>query len=271
MKPNFTESEYQNSKSEELLSCLCYSCNKPFKTFKKNITRELKHNIGINKFCSKKCQGAYYSNKNTIKTKCKCCNSEINIQLSQYKNSKSGNNFCSQSCAATYNSSQRIYKNTIKTKCKNCNKEINVIFSVQKKSKSGNYFCSQSCAGTYNNTHKTKGNRRSKLEKYLELQLIKLYPNLEIHFNRKDAINSELDIYIPSLKLAFELNGIFHYEPIYGNDKLQQIQNNDNRKFQACIEQGIELCIIDASSFTYFKSNKAQKYLNIIKKIINHI
>ena len=38
MKSNFTEAEYQNAKSEELLSCLCYSCNKPFKTLNKNIT-----------------------------------------------------------------------------------------------------------------------------------------------------------------------------------------------------------------------------------------
>jgi len=45
-----------------------------------------------------------------------------------------------------------------------------------------------------------------------------LYPDLVIHFNKKDAINSELDIYIPSLKLAFELNGIFHYEPIFGKE-----------------------------------------------------
>ena len=79
------------------------------------------------------------------------------------------------------------------------------------------------------------------------------YPNLEIHYNRKDAINSELDIYIPELELAFELNGIFHYEPIYGAEKLQQIQNNDDRKFQACLEKGISLCIIDTSSLKYFK------------------
>jgi hypothetical protein len=146
--------------------------------------------------------------------------------------------------------------------CKQCNKKF--------KGHNNDYFCSQSCAATYNNTHKTTGNRRSKLEKYLETELIKLYPDLEILFNNKTIINSELDIYIPSLKLAFELNGIFHYEPIYGENKLQQIQNNDNRKFQACIEHDIELCIIDTSQQKYFKEQTAKKYLLIITEIINN-
>ena len=92
---------------------------------------------------------------------------------------------------------------------------------------------------------------------------------LEFHFNRKDAINGELDIFIPSLKLAFELNGIFHYEPIYGPEKLGKIQNNDLRKSQACLERGIELCLIDVSSMTYFKPIKGRKFLNIIQNIIN--
>ena len=78
-----------------------------------------------------------------------------------------------------------------------------------------------------------------------------------------------MDIYIPSLNLAFELNGIFHYEPIYGKDKLDQITNNDNRKFQACLERKIELVIIDSSSLNYFKPGKAKKYLDIIINIIN--
>ncbi|MFA5207300.1 MAG: hypothetical protein WC428_01435 [Candidatus Paceibacterota bacterium] len=131
-----------------------------------------------------------------------------------------------------------------------------------------NNFCSNSCAATYNNKHKTNGNRRSKLERFLEDQLKLLYPELKILFNHKDAINSELDIYIPSLKLAFELNGVFHYEPIYGQDKLNQIQNNDNRKFQACIEKDINLCIIDTSKQKYFKIETSQKYLDIIINII---
>ena len=114
-----------------------------------------------------------------------------------------------------------------------------------------------------------KGNRKSKLEFYLEEQLPLLFPNLEFHFNRKDAINSELDIYIPTIRLAFELNGIFHYEPIYGENKLNQIKNNDNRKFQACLEQNIELCIIDTSKLIYFKKENADPFLEIVKEIIN--
>ena len=152
--------------------------------------------------------------------------------------------------------------------CAQCNKVFESI-TCRKQSKSGNSYCSRSCSVTYNNTHKTTGTRRSKLEVWLEQQLIILYPNLGILFNNKETINSELDIYIPSLKLAFELNGIFHYEPIYGSDKFDKIQNNDNRKFQACLEKNISLVIIDSSRMINFKPKGAQKYLDIIRKIMD--
>ena len=199
---------------------------------------------------------------------CKClyCNKTYNqtkhdLQTSLNPNHHRIGNYCSKKCQSL---SQITKLNVL---CANCGKEFGKTLSEIKKSK--NHFCSQSCAAIYNNAHKIKGNRRSKLEKYLETELIKLYPNLEIHFNRKDAINSELDIYIPSLKLAFELNGIFHYEQIYGNDKLQQIQNNDKRKFQACAELGIELCVIDTSQQIYFKKQTSEKYLKIVNNIVH--
>lgn len=171
--------------------------------------------------------------------------------------------FCSLQCKNTEQ------KKTKQIKCVNCNKQFEIKRSEIKKSKSGNSFCSQSCAAIYNNTHRTTGCRRSKLEKWLEEQLPKHYPNLTILYNDKTIINSELDIYVPSLKLAFELNGIFHYEPIHGVEKLAMIKNNDDRKFQACLEQNIELVIIDASKEAYFKLEKSQKYLDIIKNIID--
>jgi hypothetical protein len=169
--------------------------------------------------------------------------------------------YCSHKCATL----SKITSQNVN--CKQCNS----IFSKTNKQiiKYPNHFCSRSCATTYNNTHKTKGNRKSKLEIWLEAQLPALYPNLEFIFNGKETINSELDIYIPSLQLAFELNGIFHYEPIYGSDKLSSIQNNDNRKFQACLEKNIELVIIDSSGQKYFKPSSSEKYLQIIKQIID--
>ena len=129
-------------------------------------------------------------------------------------------------------------------------------------------FCSRSCAAIYNNTHKTKGTRRSKLEQYIEQYLTSKYPDLVISYNKKDTIGSELDIYIPFLSLAFELNGIFHYEPIFGSDKLDQIKLNDSKKFKACLDAKIDLCIIDTSSLKYFKEANAKKFLNIIDEII---
>jgi hypothetical protein len=196
------------------------------------------------------CGNTFYKQKRVIKR-----------TLTNY-DSNTGD-FCSREC-------KRKSEGGIESvSCTNCGKTFEKHTSEIKKSKSGNHFCSQSCGGTYNNKHKTTGNRRSKLEIYIENYLKTMHPDLEILFNDKTTINSELDIYLPKHKLAFELSGIFHYEPIYGQDKLNQIQNNDNRKFQACLEKGISLCIIDTSQQTYFKEETAKKYLNIILQIIN--
>jgi len=147
--------------------------------------------------------------------------------------------------------------------CLSCNKTFIALKSDKQK------FCNQSCSTTYQNSHKKYGIKRSKLEIYLEEQLTSLYPNLEVHYNRKDTINSELDIYIPSLNLAFELNGIFHYEPIFGVDKHLKTQNNDQLKFKKCIDNKINLCVIDTSKQKHFNIKSSKQYLDIVLNIIN--
>ena len=120
-----------------------------------------------------------------------------------------GETFCSHRCHGL----AQTARGTQECICAQCGKQFLKRISQIKRKKRNN-FCSSSCSGTYNNLHKTHGARRSKLEIWLEEQLRTLHPNLEILFNRKEAIDSELDIHFPTLNLAFELNGIFHYEPI---------------------------------------------------------
>ena len=214
---------------------------------------------------------------------CKWCSStieetKVKEKLASIKNGKTKYMFCNLSCAALY------YRNVLSLQLKD-NYNLNPIFCIrcnsqipfekvrfklndQKYNRTKHSFCNQSCAASYNNTHKTHGTRVSKLERWMAEKLNTLFPSLEIHYNRKDAINSELDIYIPSMKLAFELNGPFHYEPIFSEEQLKSIQNNDQRKLQACLERGIELCVIDTSKHSYVKESTCKPYLDIVLKII---
>lgn len=185
------------------------------------------------------------------------------IQMSFSPSKNNDAIYCSKECC------RKSQVTEITLPCGHCGKEVTRDLREYKKSKSGYLFCNSSCACSYNNTHKTTGSRRSKLEVWLEEKLQTLYPSLDFLFNDKTTINSELDIYIPSLKLAFELNGIFHYEPIFGDDKLNQIQNNDANKFQLCQQNQISLCIIDVSWISYNKESNFQKVLDIITDIIN--
>lgn len=197
-----------------------------------------------------------------IKVNCTYCKKVFEKPLNKYNYLKKKGHriFCSRTCLSL---SQRT---GIIVNCDYCGLEF--IKNPGNMKRSPLNFCTRSCSATFNNIHKTTGSRRSKLEFWLENKLTILYPELNILYCDKTTIGSELDIYIPSLKLAFELNGIYHYEPIHGQNKLNQIQSNDHRKFQACIEKNIELVLIDSSSLKYFKEQNCLKYLTIVQDIL---
>ena len=168
--------------------------------------------------------------------------------------------YCSNQCIADYKKEQQ----SIKVNCLNCNKNVLKLLNQYKKYKHN--FCSRSCSTIYNNKNKTHGTRRSKLEVYIEEQLTELYPELEILYSNKQIIGSELDIFIPSLNLAFEIQGIFHYEPIFGQEKLEQIQKNDLEKIQKCNELNIKLIHIDTRSQKRFSKKTSNKFFLQIEK-----
>ncbi len=177
--------------------------------------------------------------------------SRAKIKYSNTHN-KRHSKFCSHKCYR--NSQQSTFQ------CSGCKKTVSI---CEYKAKARKY-CTFKCYDLHRPQCFV-----SKLELLIQEQLSILYPSLDFHFNRRDTINSELDIYIPSLKLGFELNGIYHYEPIYGPEVLARTQNNDKRKFQACLERGVELCVIDSSKNQRITHKTAKPYLDIITNIIN--
>lgn len=207
---------------------------------------------------------AKYNDK--LLLKCKQCLNNFYKEKTEIKralkpNSQKKYNFCSPKCYFISMSENNM------TNCFNCGVLIKKSKSEIMKTK--NSFCSRSCNGFYQSQHKLNGSSRSKLERYIENELSKLYPNLHIDYNKTYAINAELDIFIPSINLAFELNGIFHYEPIFGSEKLNKTKSKDFSKSKLCIDNRIDLCIIDTSGQKYFKEDTSKKYLDIITNIIN--
>lgn len=196
------------------------------------------------------CKKTFYGEKHNV-----MANSSNPLRKNRMK-------FCSKLC-------RDKSRNTLeKCQCIGCGKEV-VRYPIHKR-RYKNVFCTLSCRAIWANKNDRFRGTRSKLEKWIEENLTKLYPDLIIRYNdRKELSGLELDIFIPSLSLAFELNGIFHYETIRGQEKFDKAKNNDNTKFQACIEKKIDLCIIDTYHATYLKKERDQKFLDIIISIIH--
>lgn len=182
---------------------------------------------------------------NHYKIKCCQCDKEFwrhNRQKKEFKNKNDGQNrtqeFCSIKCSA-------LNKVTsIELNCGWCNNKIIKQIAEYKGSKSGLVFCNRSCSASYNNTKKRK-TRRSKCEILLFDLLKEKYLDLELSSNDKNMLDGlEVDIAIPSLNLAIEWNGIVHFKPIYGDEKLSKIKENDLKKQLLAQEKNIRLIII---------------------------
>lgn len=167
--------------------------------------------------------------------------------------------FCQQSCAFKYKS----YTQSKMLNCTNCDK----VFKRDLSGLNKNNFCCQSCAATYNNKHKTKGYRRSKLEVFIEKQIKNSFPNLEFITNSTKLINYELDFYFPNINLAMEINGIFHYKPIYGEEKLNKIKTNDCAKKKLCKKNKIKLIVIK-DKFIKYNIKDANQIWNKVYNIL---
>ncbi len=149
-----------------------------------------------------------------------------------------GKNFCSLLC-------RRKYENTsISFNCYTCQVPIARDRGEIKKNKSGKFYCSKKCAAKENNKHRTKC-RRSKIEKKFFELLCNEFPSLKFISNDRTLLNGlEIDIAVPELKLGIEWNGIVHFKPIYGEEKLLSVQQKDQEKLLIANQKNIRLIVI---------------------------
>lgn len=105
----------------------------------------------------------------------------------------------------------------------------------------------------------------------MEIKLFELikkdFPNLEVLHNDKEMlVGYEVDIAIPAINLAIEWNGIVHYQPIYGQSKLDSIQMRDYEKEKQARDNGINLLVIpDLVSNDKYLNEAYMKIKKIIK------
>ena len=77
------------------------------------------------------------------------------------------------------------------------------------------------------------------------------------------AANLEIDLLIPSHKLAIEVDGITHYYPVYGQERLEMQQNADRRKDGLLMQAGISVLRLKC---LYRKVSPSRK-----EKALNHV
>jgi hypothetical protein len=117
-------------------------------------------------------------------------------------------------------------------------------------------FCSGTCRNNVNN--KNISGTQSKAELYLQKELKESFPDLHFICNDRKVLNGlELDFYFPTLNLAIEWNGIWHFI-----NARKGVKKRDDLKQKLCKELGIELLVIeDKTSHPTFIAKKTQEII----------
>ena len=180
-----------------------------------------------------------------IQLRCRICHQEFTrpknaVQVVLKGTQLRSLDFCSRTCAAA----ARVTGKNLHP-CAQCGKSTWKPPSVIKKSK--HVFCSQTCSGFFNNKKRTTGIRRSRAEVFLASLIRRDFPEINLEENTRSFLPSslEIDILLPEIKLAIELNGPIHYLPIYGQEKLIFTQNRDIQKQIEIHAAGYALIIIN--------------------------
>lgn len=238
---------------------------------------------GTRYFCTKVCRDKGNVVHQTEEITCAWCGKTF----TRKKDPRTKRTFCSHSCSAKMNNATRVKipkplktpkplkERPLKTprliapkltlKCEGCGTEVVRTETQLKKTKHGKPYCSKGCRMRHYNANilTRTSNQRSQAEDILADMIHADFPALEISANNRSFLPSrlEIDILIPSAKLAIELNGPVHYMPIYGEDQLRKVQSKDAQKHLEIHDAGISLMVLDTS-----KLNSKKRQLEFLTK-----
>ena len=110
----------------------------------------------------------------------------------------------------------------------------------------------------------------SKLEKYVVAALLKA--GYKVEFHKEHALineNVHLDILLPELKTAIEIDGPTHFLPIWGEEHLKKTQATDNTKDGLLLGSGF--CIIRLQQRKNLSKTYVSKLISDLFEILNKI
>jgi very-short-patch-repair endonuclease len=107
----------------------------------------------------------------------------------------------------------------------------------------------------------------SKLEKYVHRMLTELQYSYEAHKTMFLAGSKklEVDVYIPSISTIIEIDGLSHFEPIWGEERLQKQIQFDTQKEGLIRSKNYNLLRIEnlGNSFAIARLNKLKEELKV--------
>jgi len=107
----------------------------------------------------------------------------------------------------------------------------------------------------------------SKLETFLLNRLLADGYRVEFH-KEQSLLNTKLqiDLFLPTLNIAIEVDGPSHFEPVWGADTLKRNQNYDNKKTGLILGKGLSLIRIKQSK-DFSKARATVIYNELLKSI----
>jgi len=110
----------------------------------------------------------------------------------------------------------------------------------------------------------------SKLEKYLQQKLLSDGYKVEFH-KEQVLVNTKLqiDLFVPSINLAIEVDGPSHFEPVWGEQSLNRNKNYDSKKEGLILGRGWNLVRI-VQTKDYSETRALLVYQELINTITNN-